>query len=163
MRSTFLTLLLLSSSAFADLCMELTGSGDGIPAEYYQQKCEAERYLANEEYVKAAEHYGQASAVRMFEAPNYNLRLEWGYSLCLAGQVSEGAAKIESFELMARADLGEFECPKDMEGLRSIIHIEHMELACIGYGSGLTEQGRQNMLARLTLAESYKAACANTH
>jgi len=161
MKLVFIALSIVSAGAYGDSCLELGRSDDGTPAEYNQKKCLADRYLSDNEYEQAAKYYEEASSVTFFEAPNYDLRLEWGYSLCLAGQDMKGSKKIESFELMAKADLGQFDCPSDIEKLRSVIQKEHMELACVGYGSELTEEGRMNLKNRLDLAKKYKKACNN--
>lgn len=141
-RILLLFVLLISVKAMADSCDDLKNSGDGVPAEYYIQECKGNNAFKNKNYMEAAKYFSKASSVNIFEAPNYELRLDWGLSLCLAGQTNEGKELIDSFELMAKADLGYFyfECPDD-DDIEQVLGVEHMELACIGTVSALSQEG----------------------
>ncbi|MGX5200839.1 hypothetical protein [Aliikangiella sp. IMCC44632] len=139
--------------------MKLKGSGDGVPASYFQAKCFADDAFSNKDYAEAAKHYEKASSIRFFEAPNYELRLEWSESLCLAGEKEDGKKVLETFFLMAKADLGEFECPEKTEELKKIIQQEHMALACVGFGSSLSEKGKVELTNKLKRVPEIKAMC----
>lgn len=149
-------ILIVSAPVLAENCLEMQDSADGVPAVYYQEKCLAEDAFEKGSYAEAAEHYEKASVVKFFEAPNYELRLEWAESLCLSGKHEEGRKLLESFVLMARADLGEIECP---ENVMEVLGSEHMELACIGYGSSLSYKGRVDLKQRLERADEVVALC----
>lgn len=159
MKYIIISILFFSSPILAEKCNELKGSEDGVPALYYQEKCMADKEFENGNYAAAANHYKKASAVKFFEAPNYWLRVELAKSLCLSGEKSKGLKIAQSFMLMAKADLGEVECPDDTE---QIIGSEYLELACIGYGSSLSEQGRSDLKKRIKTAEEVVVLCKDT-
>ncbi len=152
-------LLVFSGNALASSCLDLEDSGDGAPAEYFQEKCLAEASFSNGDFGQAAQHYAKASSVQFHEAPNYSLRLEWGHSLCLNGDIDRGRELINSFVLMAKADLGEFLCPTEADDLADAIQEEHMALACIGTGSALSEIGKRALINKMNLVPNKELAC----
>ena len=159
MRYIFLLMSFSSSNLLADDCMKLKGSGDDVPASYFQEKCFADVAFSNKIYSEAAKYYDKASSIRFFEAPNYELRLEWSESLCLAGKKEDGRKIFESFVLMAKADLGEFECPEKTEELKEIIQQEHIALACVGVGSSLSEKGKVELTNKLKRVPDIEVMC----
>ena len=155
----FLILYLVFGNAYGNTCQDLGGSQDGVPDEYHQHKCMADTFFAKGELLSAIEHYKQAAALLFHESPNYHLRLELGYSQCLVGDVDAGLENISSFILMAKADLGLFDCPDDKETLNEVIKKEHMRLACEGNFSALTKHGRVFVESRLILAKTLGELC----
>jgi hypothetical protein len=156
MKYIIISILIFNSSVFAEECNDSKESGDGVPAIYYQEKCMADKAFENGNYATAANHYEKASAVKFFEAANYALRVEWAKSLCLSGEKTKGLEIVQSFMLMAKADLGEVECPEDT---KQTIGSEYLELACAGYGSSLSEQGRSDLKKRIKVAEDVMVLC----
>lgn len=161
MKYIFLIVSFVSSSLLAGDCMTLKGSGDGVPANYFQAKCLAEVAFSKNEYTDAATHYEHASSIMFFEAPNYELRLEWSESLCLAGKIEDGKKILDSFVLMAKADLGEFKCPKKTKALKKAMQQEHIILACVGSGSSLSEKGKVKLINKLKRVPEIEAMCKN--
>lgn len=155
----FCVLTLVASVGIAEECSLLQGSGEGVPAIYYQERCRADREFSAGDFDRAVTHYENALSIRLFEAPNYTLRLELADSLCRAGKRKRGRAVLESFASMAKADLGEIECPDKPE---AAARSEHLHLACGGYGSALTENGRRELRRRLERAESVRTLCSDT-
>lgn len=158
MNRSAIFLTLLSAPVYAGTCTDLTGSGDGVPAIYYQEKCYADIAFDNGEFAVAALHYEKASAVTFHEAPNYRLRLEWAESLCLAGNNERGLEILDSFVLMVKADLGYLKCPDSIE---DVPPSEHMQLACIGYGSILSEEARMELKNDLESVSRIQLLCAD--
>ena len=158
----FLFLFFLCTSALSDPCSGFKDSGNGVPAIFLQEKCYAKLAFQDGKFALAAKHFEKASSMKILDAPNYSLRLEWGESLCLNGNIARGRELIESFILMARADLGEFSCPTETDALIEAIQEEHMEMICVGYGSSLTNVGKQEVARKLELAKEKLESCSGS-
>ena len=152
-------MLSVCGQSHGQTCKDLSGSMDGVPDEYHQFKCFAEISFARGNFSEAVGNYEKALSLKIFESPNYDLRLEKGYSQCLAGKVDLGLQSISSFVLMAKADLGHLTCPENEEELAKVIQFEHMHLACEGSASNLAEHGRVSLESRLILAGEYIELC----
>ena len=143
-------------NAYSQDCDDLSASGDGVPAEYYQEVCKGDVAVSSSDLAAAIEHYQAASEIHFFEAPNYRVRVKLGEAMCLNGRVEEGRSVLESFTLMAKADLGEIECP----GFENAEEWpEHIHLACEGYGSGLYEWAAEELREMLVRAEELSETC----
>lgn len=158
----FIYLLALGVVSHADECTTLGGSADGVPDEYHQLKCKAFVSFANRDYLAANDYFKHALSLHFHESPNYNLYLDLGHSQCLAGEKKIGLNSISQFTLMAKADLGYFSCPKDEKAYEQAIQSEHMQLACEGSGSSLSEHGRVELEALLILAKTYRKLCESS-
>jgi len=159
----FIFLLVVTTKGYSDECAELGGSVDGVPAEFHQLKCKALVAFAKSDYLAANKYYKNALKLKFFEAPNYSLYLNLGRSQCLAGESDVGLESIKKFILMANADLGNISCPiEEEDDYEEVIQSsEHMQLACEGYGSTLSEWARVELETLLILAAAYIENCEN--
>ena len=139
-------------------CSELIDPGFGVSAEFYQEECRAEEAMKYGNYHAAANHYSNALSIQFHEAPNYRLRLPLAKALCLGGKKELGFSNTRRFELMAKADLGELECPNDWDVKKSS---EHEHLACVGFGSSLNQKGKESLEQQLKQVETIKSVCEN--
>ena len=76
----------------------------------------AEKAMSAGNYHAAVIHYSAALSTSFHEAPNYALRLPLAKALCLSGNKKEGRERLNSYVLMAKADIGELKCPEGWNG-----------------------------------------------
>lgn len=156
---SFTLLLGFGDGYAADLCDQKKDSGDGVPAAYYIHECKGMRAL-NQKDAKAAEfHFRQALSQPLHEAPNYELKVELAEALCLLGRREEARREISEFMCMAAADLGEVQC-ETKEGRPNPALSPSCYAVCVGYGSGLSSEGRNELLTRRFRAKKVLASCA---
>ena len=158
MKYVIILILTFSPLIYANECSLLLKSNDGTPALYNQEKCMAQNAFKNKNYTKSSMHFENALAIKFFEAPNYTLRLELAESLCLSGNAKRGLNVLKSFVLMAKTDLGEIKCPDDAVYDPTL---EHMHLACIGYGSSLSKNKKEKTKKKLERVKVIEAICKN--
>lgn len=157
-RALSLFFLLFSQVSLAENCDDIKPKFDGTPVEYWKDKCYAELKASQGNYEEAVKFYEKALSAKLHEQPNYDLRLNLGELHCNSGNGNLGRSELERYILLARAETGDFDdqCSKDLE---YILQHEHIELACIGYGSALSEQGVIAVKEKIEEAKTVLKSC----
>lgn len=145
------------SRATAIDCESLKDSGDGVPAEYFIHECKGKQALLSRNGKVAEEQFRKALAVRILDAPNYELKVELAEALCMQGRTDEARREIADFQCIAGVDLSEIECPVKAPTSKQCAAM------CDGFGSGLNEKGRKLLLSKKAQARSILASCSRAN
>lgn len=148
-----LAMIFKCGSVSAIECNSLQSSGDGVPAEYYIQECKGKQALLAGNGKVAEAHFRKALEVQIFEAPNYELKVELAEALCMQGRTDEALYQITEFQCMVGVDLSEIKCPLDAPVSKECAAM------CEGFGSGLSEKGRALLLSKKEKATRILANC----
>lgn len=148
-----LAIVSLQSLAAAADCGVAKDRGDGVPVEYHVEECLGNQALAKGNGSLAEKHFRKALAVPIFEAPNYELKVELAEALCLQGRRSAARREVNEFQCMASVELGEMGCPTSSSVSASCAAM------CEGSGSSLSEAGRTSLRARKLKAQTVLGGC----
>jgi hypothetical protein len=156
-----LSAALMSAAAASPQCDQLTASDDGVPAAYYQAACKGTAALRARSYKAAESHFRQALSEVIFEALNFELKAELGWSLCRQGKKTEGRKELGEFICMAEAELGKRQCWPDHPMQRSLPKPSSQLCAeiCDSTMSGLNEGGIKLRETQLRQARSWAKRC----
>jgi hypothetical protein len=136
-------------------CKNLEQPQDGIPMQFYILECEGRFAMEKKDYAYAEQRYLKALEIPFFEAPNYDLLIEYGMALCKQGKIEQGKKQIQQFICVSSMDMGELKC--DSPQFKEIC--PEQECFEMEYGSGLAAEGIQMVKNRQELAKKSMAEC----
>ena len=145
-------------SAAEPLCGSLGPSDDGVPAAYYQAECRGREALRAREYKKAEQFFRAALDETIFESPNFELKAELGWTLCLQGKRREGLRELREFSCMAEVELGRLQCSPEQRSLPIPSSPACAEI-CEATMSVLSERGRELRARQLKRARAWTRRC----